>query len=198
MNRHERIYRRLLRLYPAAFRARYGDAMISLFREQLRDARSSGERRQIASLWARCLVDIVVTVPKQHFEKEPQVSQIAEGSPVVLVQVRPRSPTRPRRVLLSLLPLWVLLARSIVAPGANEPLLANPPAWFGVPFGFSLLAIAFAAMAVGTVLMAKTTSMRSAIYTFAFVTAPATALVVLAPVIILLIIAVSPQTGAGP
>jgi hypothetical protein len=198
MNRHERIYRRLLRLYPADFRARFGNEMISLFREQLRDARSSGERKQIASLWARCLVDLVVTVPKQHFEKERQVAQVAEGSPVALVQVRPGSPTQTRRVLLSLLPLWTFLIRSIIVPGANEPLFANPPAWFGVPFGFSLLAIAFAVMAVGTVLMAKTTSMRSAIYTFAFVTAPATALVILAPVIILLIIAVSPQTGAGP
>jgi hypothetical protein len=195
MNRHERIYRRLLRLYPAAFRARYGDAMISLFREQLRDARTSGERRQIASLWARCLVDLVVTVPKQHFDKERQVVRVAGSSPVVLVQVRPRSPTQTRRVLLALLPLWVLLVRSIVAPGANEPLFANPPAWYGLPFGLTVVAIALALMIIGVVLMARRTSMRSAIYTFAFVTAPATALVVLAPAIILLIIAVSPQTG---
>jgi hypothetical protein len=194
MNLHERIYRRLLRLYPAAFRARYGDAMISLFREQLRDARTSGERRQIASLWARCLVDLVVTVPKQHFDKERQVAQV-EGSPVVLVQVRPRSPTQTRRVLLALLPLWVLLVRSIVAPGANEPVFANPPAWYGLPFGLTVVAIALALMIIGVVLMARRTSMRSAIYTFAFVTAPATALVVLAPAIILLIIVVSPQTG---
>jgi hypothetical protein len=194
MNRHERIYRRLLRLYPPAFRGRYGDAMISLFREQLRDARSSGERRQIASLWARCLVDLVVTVPKQHFDKERQVAQV-EGSPVVLVQVRPRSPTQTRHVLLALLPLWVLLVRSIVAPGANEPVFANPPAWYGLPFGLTVVAIALALMIIGVVLMARSTSMRSAIYTFAFVTAAATALVVLAPAIILLIIAVSPQTG---
>jgi hypothetical protein len=91
--------------------------------------------------------------------------------------------------------LWIFVVRAIAVPGADEPIFANPPAWFGVPFGFSLLAIAFAVMAVGIVLMAKTTSMRAAIYTFAFVTAPATALVVLAPAIILLIIAVSPQTG---
>jgi hypothetical protein len=169
--------------------------MISLFREQLRDARTSGERREIASLWARCLVDLVVTVPKQHFEKERRVSQVAEGSPVVLVQVRPGSSTQTRRVLLALLPLWVLLVRSIVAPGANEPLFANPPAWYGLPFGLTVVAIALALMIIGVVLMARSTSMRSAIYTFAFVTAPATALVVLAPAIILLIIAVSPQTG---
>jgi hypothetical protein len=169
--------------------------MISLFREQLRDARSSGERKQIASLWARCLVDLVVTVPKQHFEKERRVSQVAEGSPVVLVQVRPGSSTQTRRVLLALLPLWVLLVRSIFAPGANEPLFANPPAVLGLPAGLVLLAFSFVLMAVGVVVMARTTSMRSAIYTFAFVIAPATGLVLLAPAIILLIIAVSPQTG---
>ena len=195
MNRHEWIYRRLLRFYPAAFRARYGDAMISLFREQLRDARSSGERRQIASLWARCLVDLVVTVPKQHFEKGREVAQVANGSPVVLVEVRPRSVTQTRRVLLALLPLWVLLVRSIVVPDANEPLFANPPAWYGFPFGLMLVAIALALMSIGVVLMARTTSMRSAIYTFAFMTAPATALVVLAPAITFLIISISPQTG---
>jgi hypothetical protein len=195
VNRHEWIYRRLLRLYPAAFRARFGDAMISLFREQLRDARSSGERRHIASLWARCLVDIVVTVPKQHFEKERRVSQVAEGSPVVLVQVRPGSSTQTRRVLLALLPLWVLLVRSIFAPGANEPLFANPPAVLGLPAGLVLLAFSFVLMAFGVVVMAKTMSRKSAIYAVAFLTAPSTALLVLAPTIILLIIAVSPQTG---
>jgi hypothetical protein len=89
----------------------------------------------------------------------------------------------------------IFLVRAIVVPGANEPIFANPPAWFGVPFGFTLLAIAFAVMTVGIVLMAKTTSMRSAVITFAFVTMPSTALVVLTPAIILLIIAVSPQTG---
>jgi hypothetical protein len=198
MNRHERIYRRLLRLYPADFRARFGNEMISLFREQLRDARSSGERRQIASLWARCLVDLVVTVPKQHFEKERQVSQVAEGSPVVLAMDGPRSATRTRRVLLSLLPLWVVLVRSIVAPGANEPLFANPPAMFGLPLGFPLLALALSVMAMGVAVTARATSMRSTIFTFAFLTAPATALATMAPAIILLIISVSPQTGSMP
>jgi hypothetical protein len=195
MNRHERIYRRLLRLYPADFRARFGNEMISLFREQLRDARSSGERRQIASLWARCLVDLVVTVPKQYFEKERRVSQVAEGSPVVLVQVRPRSSTQRPRLVLSFLPLWIFLIRSIFVPDANEPLFANPPAMFGMPLAFPLLALAFGLMAIGVVIMARTTSMRSAVFTFVFITVPSTALVVLAPAIILLVIALSPHTG---
>jgi hypothetical protein len=195
MNRHEWIYRRLLRLYPAAFRARYGDAMISLFREQLRDARSSGERSQIASLWARCLVDLVVTIPKQHLEKQPQVSQVADGSPVVLTQVWPRSPAPVPRLLLALLPVWVFLAQAVVFPNAIEPIFANPPAVYGLPAGLVLLAFSFVVMAVGVVVMARTTSTRSAIFTIAFLTAPATALAALAPAILLLIVSVSPQTG---
>jgi hypothetical protein len=198
MNRHERIYRRLLRLYPADFRARYGNEMVSLFREQLRDARSSGERSQIASMWARCLVDLVVTIPKQHFERERQVAHVVEGSPVALVQARPRSPIRTRRVLLSLLPLWVVLVRSIVAPGANEPLFANPPAMFGLPLGFPLLALALSVMAMGVAVTARATSMSSTIFTFAFLTAPATAFAALGPAIILLIISVGPQAGSVP
>jgi hypothetical protein len=195
MNRHEWIYRRLLRLYPAAFRARYGDAMISLFREQLRDARAAGERGSIASLWARCLVDLAATVPKQHFEKERKVPQVADGSPVVLIQVRPRSSTQTPRILLALLPLWVFLGRAVAVPRAAEPIFANPPAMLGLPFGFMLLAFSFALMAVGAVVMARTTSRKSAIYTFAFLTAPSTALVILAPAIMLGIIVVSPHTG---
>jgi hypothetical protein len=196
MNRHEWIYRRLLRLYPAAFRARYGDAMISLFREQLRDARSSGERNQIASLWARSIVDLVVTIPKQHFDKEHQVSQVAEGSPVVLVQVRRRSPTPVPRLLLALLPVWVFLAQAVAFPNAIEPIFANPPAVYGLPAGFALLAFSFVLMALGVIVMTRTTSRKSAICAVAFLTAPSTAILVLAPTIILLIVNLTPQTGA--
>jgi hypothetical protein len=84
------------------------------------------------------------------------------------------------------------------APGANEPLFANPPAMFGLPLGFPLLALAFSVMAIGVAVMARTTSLRSAIYTLAFLTAPATALAALAPAIILRIVSVSPQTGSMP
>jgi hypothetical protein len=198
MSRHERIFRRFLRLYPADFRARYGDEMTRVFQEQLRDARAAGGRGSVASLWARCIVDLVVTVPKQHFEKERQVSQVAEGSPVVLVQVRPRSTTQTPRLLLALLPLWIFLGRAVAIPRAAEPIFANPPAMFGLPFGLVLLAFSFALMAVGAAVVAGTRSRRSAIYAFAFAIVPSTALVVLAPAIILGIVAVSPQTGAAP
>lgn len=194
MSRHDRLYRRLLRLYPADFRARYGDEMTRLFREQLRDAKSSGEPRHVASLWVRCLVDFVVTAPRQHFEKERQVSQLVNGSPVILVQERRPPSAKTRRVVFALLPLWVLTISVIAVPNAYEPVFANPPALLGLPLGFLLVAISLAVMVVGAVVMARTTSLRSAIYVLVFITAPSTALIVLAPAIILAIIRLSPHT----
>ena len=123
------------------------------------------------------------------------MAQLADGSPVVLVQVRPRSPTRITRLLLALLPVWVFLARAVVVPDASEPIFANPPAMLGLPVGLVLLAFSFVLMAVGVVVTAKATSRKSAIYAIAFLTAPSTALLVLAPAIILLIVSLSPQTG---
>ena len=126
------------------------------------------------------------------------MSQVAEGSPVVLAQVLPRSPTPISRLLLALLPVWIFLARTVVIPDANEPIFANPPSMLGLPFGIVLSAFAFGLMAVGVLVMARTTSRRSAVYVVAFLTAPSTALVTLAPAIMLGIIALTPQTGAAP
>ena len=50
----ERIYRWLLRLYPAQFRAAYEDAALQLFRDRLRDMRSFAG---LAALWMRTLAD---------------------------------------------------------------------------------------------------------------------------------------------
>ena len=57
------LYRRLLIVYPAAFRTRYADEMAVLFADQLRDARSSGST---AGTWARAIGDLVATAPGEH------------------------------------------------------------------------------------------------------------------------------------
>jgi hypothetical protein len=198
MNRHVRIYRRLLRLYPADFRIRYANEMITLFREQLWDARASGERRQIALLWVRCVLDVVLTAPKEHFDKERRASELVDGSSVVLVkEARPASLSVPR-LLAALLPLWVFVIEATAVPNAFEPIFANPPAMLGLPLGLLLLALGLMVMAVGAAIMSRTTSTRSAIYAFLFLTAPSTALIILAPALILFIISLTPQTGAKP
>lgn len=54
MTLHERIYRRLLRSYPWETREAYGDEMLQLFRDQLRDARAAGT---VPRFWLHILAD---------------------------------------------------------------------------------------------------------------------------------------------
>lgn len=62
MNAAERIYRMLLRAYPAHFRAAYGEAMVQLFRDRWRDALRLGTPLQF---WLHIAADVATTVP-QH------------------------------------------------------------------------------------------------------------------------------------
>jgi predicted permease len=52
-----KVYRLLLRLFPAAFRTRFGDDMADVFSDRLREAREGGWR-SVAALWVRTLADI--------------------------------------------------------------------------------------------------------------------------------------------
>ena len=61
-----RIYRALLRLYPAAFRARFGDEMVQLLGDQLRDARASHAPARVAVAWLGALGDLVVTAASER------------------------------------------------------------------------------------------------------------------------------------
>jgi hypothetical protein len=66
VGRHQRVYRRLLRLYPAAFRLRYGDEMVQLFGDQMRDSGVRNEPVGIARTWFRTLWDLVMTAASEH------------------------------------------------------------------------------------------------------------------------------------
>ena len=70
---HERVYRALLRFYPVPFRARFGDEMVQLFGDQLRDAREGrggrGGRGSVAATWLRILLDVARTAPAEHLEQ---------------------------------------------------------------------------------------------------------------------------------
>jgi hypothetical protein len=74
----ERVYLRLLRLYPAHFRQRYGSAMAQLFADQLRDARSAGWRGSVGLTWLRTVTDLVATAIVEHTRRETTVAQSAE------------------------------------------------------------------------------------------------------------------------
>jgi predicted permease len=60
----ERIYRRLLKLYPRPFRDEYGDEMSLLFRERAAD----GSLR----LWLQVLADLIVHAPREHWSSARQ------------------------------------------------------------------------------------------------------------------------------
>lgn len=54
-------YRALLHLYPRRFREEYGVDMALLFADQLGD-------EPAPRVWARCAVDLAITIPTQHLE----------------------------------------------------------------------------------------------------------------------------------
>ena len=66
----ERLYRSLLRLYPTEFRARFGDEMVQLFGDQLRDARTGAAGGGMARTWLRTLGDLLVTAVTEHARRD--------------------------------------------------------------------------------------------------------------------------------
>lgn len=80
MNRpasHERLYRFLLRLYPAAFRERFEDEMVQLFGDQLRDARTAGMPAGTARTWLRTLGDLAITASSEHARRDRVAHSLA-------------------------------------------------------------------------------------------------------------------------
>ncbi len=62
---HDRMYRWLLRAFPAEFRGDFGDQMTEDFRDQRAEAVS---RRSLARIWLRTTVDIVRRAPREHLD----------------------------------------------------------------------------------------------------------------------------------
>ncbi|MGZ8563202.1 MAG: hypothetical protein ACXWWU_06250 [Candidatus Limnocylindria bacterium] len=81
MSPHERIYRRLLRVYPASFRARYAEPMAQLFADQLRDARNAGVAAGPLRLWMRSVGDLFTSALSQHLERDRTVAHSAATVP---------------------------------------------------------------------------------------------------------------------
>ena len=61
--RGETLYRLLLRLYPADFRARYGDDMVDFYRDRARGL----SRRDVLRLWTRLLPDLIGSAVAERF-----------------------------------------------------------------------------------------------------------------------------------
>jgi len=79
--RQERIYRGLLRFYPAEFRARFADEMVQLFGDQLRDARTGGIPAGPARTWLRTLGDLAATAASERLRRDRIVAHSLATSP---------------------------------------------------------------------------------------------------------------------
>lgn len=187
MTRHEVLFRGLLRLYPRAFRDRYGSEMTRVFGEQARDAAASGDPLSLASLWARSIIDVAVTAPGHHLRKEQYVPQPVDMPPDGFVpEIATRTSHAPRMVL-AFLPLWILLFQLFAVPGFMDPVFASPPGIAGLPAGIGFLAIALLLTGLGAWALRRTSSRAAAILALAFLTLPAAAIVILAPAAVLIV-----------
>jgi hypothetical protein len=86
------------------------------------------------------------------------------------------------RVLLGLLPLWILLLELVTVPRTLDLAGANPPAIAGLPFGILLIAAALMIMAVGVVVVGRSRPIL-ALLGFILFTVPATLLMIVGPVL---------------
>ena len=78
---HERVYRGLLRLYPADFRARFANEMVQLFGDQLRDARTGGASLGSFTIWLRTLGDLAVTATSERARRDRTVAHSLSAPP---------------------------------------------------------------------------------------------------------------------
>lgn len=186
MSRHERAFRRLVRLYPAAFRDQYEDQMVGLFADQLRDSRTSGSSLALTRLWAHTLMDLITTAPEQHLRKEGPVLQPVE--PINVPPTAPRSPLQRVAVVIASVPLIAWVAVWVMAPEFMAPVFSVPPAVLGFPMGVVLIAFAGGMALFGWLLSRRTRSVRVALGAVAFLTIPALLLILMTPALMLIIL----------
>jgi hypothetical protein len=92
----ERLYRILLRAYPAEHRREYGDSMLQLFRDLCRDAYCQGRLPGLAQVWIRTLWDVAKTVVIEHL--------IPATGEISTLRNRPVTPASWGKVILAILP----------------------------------------------------------------------------------------------
>jgi hypothetical protein len=185
VSRHERAFRRLVRLYPPAFRAEYEDQMVGLFADQIRDSRASGSPLAVARLWAQTLIDLIATAPEQHLRKDGPVLQPVE--PAATPVAAARSPLQRVAVVIASVPVIAWVAVWVVAPAFMEPVFSVPPAILGLPMGAFLIAFAGGMAVFGWLVARRAQSVRVALGAVAFLTIPALLLIVMTPALMLII-----------
>jgi hypothetical protein len=187
MNRHIRLFRRLLRVYPPEFRSAYGDEMTRLFAEQLSDATASRRPLAVTRLWVDNVIDVLMTAPDQHLRKEQPVVQpvnLPSGGPVGGRRI---GSAEAPKILLGLLPVWLLLFFQLAAPGFLEPAFRDPPGIMGAPAGLFVLAVVAVLTVVGVVALRRVSSTQAVTLVLLGLTAPAVLALVLTPAFVLIL-----------
>src|SRR5687768_12575083 len=114
-----RFYRQLLHLYPQPYRATYEMEMIRAFKNQCRDADQQQGRIGILFLWSRTLVDVGISVVREHLS-DPHAK-------VGLLDTLPNTPLPWKGVLLVLIPGLIFFVSQVVQLTSNED-------WFFLAF----------------------------------------------------------------
>jgi hypothetical protein len=187
MNRHERVYRRLLAIFPTSFRERYEEQMVTNFADRVRDIRASGSDTEMLWLWLRSLGDIVSTAPRVYLQKASLVPRPVDAAAVRSLDGPARRVPGKAGYALALLPLWSAILLGVVAPDFMTSLLLNPPSVLGYPLGIALTFGAGLLMALGVLAMRLAGSPSWRTVAFVVFTIPSLILIVLAPAIALVV-----------
>jgi hypothetical protein len=83
----ERVYQGLLGLYPTEFRRRFGEEMVQLFHDRLRDARSGRAPGGAPVAWISLLADVVLTAPREHLRRNRTVAHSLTTAPSVTTRI---------------------------------------------------------------------------------------------------------------
>lgn len=79
----ERVYRGLLRLYPAEYRDRFSGEMVQLFHDKLRDARTGSVSGGTVRAWLTLLGDVAVTAASEHLRRNRTVAHSLSSAPPI-------------------------------------------------------------------------------------------------------------------
>jgi hypothetical protein len=74
----EKMFRRLVCLYPRDFRVQFGREMLQTFRDRCREVMRHGPRLGLTLLWAETLLDLAVTAPVEHLERRNLVKVLSD------------------------------------------------------------------------------------------------------------------------
>jgi hypothetical protein len=90
---HDRLFRLLLKLFPAEFRGDFGDNMAADFHDQRRDVEGNGGA--VRTLWIRTVLDLLRRAPREHLD-------VLSGDAMYALRMLRRHPTASATAIVSL------------------------------------------------------------------------------------------------